>query len=210
MFSIKYPLQYRFCFKIFQIFLKNSFKDSCLVLYYRIVKQKKKKDDPYFMSFIAVTDYKMGNLLNVSKALKAVGAEIRIAAKPEDVRGASGMVLPGVGNFGEAMEHLQESGFIPLIKTWIAEDRPFLGICLGMQMLMESSEEAPGVAGIGVFPGTVKRFPGGREKIPHMGWNTVDVRNNNDFLNGLPRDPSFYFVHSYYVETDCNEIIAAT
>ncbi len=161
------------------------------------------------MSFIAVIDYQMGNLLNVSKALNAAGAEVRIATTPQEVQRAAGLVLPGVGNFGEAMIHLKNRGFISLIQNWIQDDKPFLGICLGMQLLLESSEEAPGVDGLGIFPGTVQRFPSGKEKVPHMGWNTIEFRQNNPFFDGLNGNPAFYFVHSYYVNASGQPFTAA-
>ena len=161
------------------------------------------------MSFIAVIDYKMGNLLSVSKALEASGAQVKIVTSPAEASDASGLVLPGVGNFGEAMVHLNESGWIPCIRKWIAEDKPFLGICLGMQMLLESSEEAPGVPGIGIFKGSVKRFPAGIEKVPHMDWNSVRITPGNKFLSGLPEDPYFYFVHSYYASPEDPSVVAA-
>lgn len=164
------------------------------------------------MAFTGLIDYGMGNLLSVSKALTAAGGEVRIVRSPEELAGADRIVLPGVGNFGDGMEHLQDSGFVPFVQKWIREGRPFLGICLGMQMLLERSEEAPGVPGLGVVPGEVVRFPDGPEKVPHIGWNEVSVRPGGG--NGFFPDPGpaqwFYFVHSYYVRPSDPAWTAAT
>ena len=164
------------------------------------------------MAFTGLIDYGMGNLLSVSKALTAAGGEVRIVRSPEELAGADRIVLPGVGNFGDGMEHLRDSGFVPFVREWIRADRPFLGICLGMQMLLERSEEAPGVPGLGVVPGEVVRFPDGTEKVPHIGWNEVTVRpgGGNGFFpeSGPPR--WFYFVHSYYVRPSDPSWTAAT
>ncbi|MGH8020127.1 MAG: imidazole glycerol phosphate synthase subunit HisH, partial [Opitutaceae bacterium] len=124
-------------------------------------------------SDIAVINYGMGNLRSVSQALHAVGARVRIAGKPAEVGDAAGLVLPGVGALGDCVSALRESGFAEFVREWIEQDRPFLGVCLGLQALFEHSEEG-GVAGLGIFPGRVVRFRLPREyKIPHMGWNTV-------------------------------------
>lgn len=160
------------------------------------------------MSFIALIDYEMGNLLSVSKALEFVGAQVRVAKSPSEVETAKGLLLPGVGNFGDGMKHLNNSGFSGFVIDWIKSGKPFLGICLGMQMLMESSEEAPGVPGLGVFQGKVMRFPSGTEKVPHMGWNTVKPVGNTRFFEGVEDGSSFYFVHSYYVTPDDAAITA--
>lgn len=156
---------------------------------------------------IAVIDYDMGNLRNVERALTRCGASIRMTTRPDEIEGASGLVLPGVGNFGDGMRNLEKSGFADAVRTWIAADKPFLGICLGMQMLMESSEEAPGVPGLGVFRGTVRRFPSGTEKIPQIGWNTVAFRESADAFRGL-NGRWFYFVHSYFVAPEEDRVVA--
>lgn len=165
------------------------------------------------MSFIALIDYSMGNLSSVDKALAAAsGMEVRIVSTPEEASHAAALVLPGVGNFGDGMAHLEKSNFMDFIRSWIADDKPFLGICLGMQMLMESSEEAPGVAGLGIFKGCVKRFPdNGVEKIPHMGWNTVEFTENSPIEmrnHDEKTEPYYYFVHSYYVEPADDSIVS--
>lgn len=160
------------------------------------------------MNFAALIDYRMGNLSSVSKALETTGIRVRIVSRPEDAGGASVLVLPGVGNFGDAMRNLTECGWCGFIRDWIAADKPFLGICLGMQMLLESSEEAPGVKGLGIFQGSVRRFPEGSGKVPHMGWNTIIPAEGNPFFAGM-NDASFYFVHSYFVLPDDPSVIAA-
>ena len=164
------------------------------------------------MAFTGLIDYGMGNLLSVSKALTAAGGEVRIVRSPEELAGADRIVLPGVGNFGDGMEHLRDSGFIPFVREWIRADRPFLGICLGMQMLLDRSEEAPDIPGLGVVPGEVVRFPAGSEKVPHIGWNEVTVRpgGGNGFFPDSDPALWFYFVHSYYVRPSDPSWIAAT
>ena len=157
------------------------------------------------MSPTALIDYGMGNLMSVSKALAASGGEVRIVRTPEEAHDAERLILPGVGNFGEGMEHLRNAGFVPFLREWAAADRPLLGICLGYQMMFDSSEEAPGVPGLGLLPGRVLRFPRGKEKVPHIGWNsvTVDPAWAHLFFGSEPRGELwFYFVHSYYVRPD--------
>lgn len=147
---------------------------------------------------IALIDYNMGNLLSVSKALESVGGDLRLVDRAEELKSFDALVVPGVGNFGDGMEHLRSRGFEPAILEAIAAGKPVMGICLGMQMMLESSEEAPGVSGLGVFKGKVVRFPECNEKVPHMGWNSVKKRHTNSMMAGIPDDSYFYFVHSYY------------
>ncbi len=161
------------------------------------------------MSFIALIDYGMGNLMSVSKALEYVGGNIRIVDRPADAAGASGVVLPGVGNFGDGMEHLNRSGFAPFLHETVRKEVPLFGICLGMQMLLDSSEEAPGVTGLSIFRGRVLRFPELGEKIPQIGWNSIDFDPGNPFLAGIRRNSFFYFVHSYYALPDDPSVTAA-
>jgi len=162
------------------------------------------------MISIALIDYQMGNLSSVSKALTAAGACVNIVSSPAETGEADALVLPGVGSFGDAMHRLDEYGWIPVIREWIAADKPFLGICLGLQMLLDSSEESPGVPGLGVFRGKVRKFPEGRgEKIPHMGWNTVNPSPDSPFFSGTPDGSYFYFVHSFYVDPDAPSLAAA-
>ncbi len=150
---------------------------------------------------IAVIDYGMGNLGSVAHALKALGGDFRIAASPREMQGARGILLPGVGNFGDGMEHLTGRGFAEAVRKHAADGGAIFGICLGMQMLFDTSEEAPGVAGLGILPGRVRRFPAGKAKVPHMGWNNVRIAGKNEMLKGFPDGAFVYFVHSYYVET---------
>jgi imidazole glycerol-phosphate synthase subunit HisH len=148
---------------------------------------------------IAVIDYGMGNLKSVVNAFSMLGAEITVTRDREVIEDSQAMVLPGVGAFGKCMENLAAFGLIDTLKHWIEQDRPYLGICLGMQVLFESSEEAPGVRGLGVVRGTVVKFRGA-VKVPHMGWNSVQILKRPEGLKGLADGEYFYFVHSYYCE----------
>jgi imidazole glycerol phosphate synthase glutamine amidotransferase subunit len=139
---------------------------------------------------IAVIDYGAGNLYSVTNALDLFGSEYRLARLPENVAEASAILLPGVGHFGQMMEALGRLGLIETLRERLAAGTPYMGICLGMHALYESSEEAPGVAGLGLLPGRVLRFGPG-EKVPHMGWSEVQ-----------PGGRSYYFAHSYYVPAD--------
>jgi glutamine amidotransferase len=156
---------------------------------------------------IAIIDYGMGNLRSVAKALERVGAEARVIADPSEVRDAAGLALPGVGAFGQAIDRLIEVGFDELVKGWVGEDRPFLGICLGLQLLFSESEEFGPVKGLGIVPGRVVRFRGpayeqhGDEpglKVPHIGWNKLRVVKDHPVVVDLPEEAMAYFVHSYY------------
>jgi glutamine amidotransferase len=152
-------------------------------------------------SRIAVINYGMGNLRSVSQALHAVGAEVSVCAAPREVGDVDGLVLPGVGALPDCIAALQRTGFADFVREWIAADRPFLGVCLGLQALFEHSEEGD-VKGLGIFPGRVVRFQLPPEfKVPHMGWNTVTFRQRDcALLAGLAETgESFYFVHSYHV-----------
>ena len=163
------------------------------------------------MSFIALIDYGMGNLLSVSKALEHVGGKIRLVENPAQIEDASALILPGVGNFGDGMKNLSSRGFVKPVLDWAASGKPLLGICLGMQMLLEESEEAPGVKGLGVFNGKVVRFPECGEKIPHMGWNSIKRGNPpSKFLEGIQDGSFFYFVHSYYAAPEDKSVVAAS
>lgn len=152
----------------------------------------------------------MGNLRSVRRALEAAGATVQIVDSPETVGDASALVFPGQGAIVDAMAQLKKTGFDSFIKDWIAADKPFMGICLGLQLLFEHSEEGD-AGGLGIFRGKVKRFPESPDlKIPHMGWNIVSVNVNNSGLLAKDLNPegeSFYFVHSYYVDTPENEIV---
>jgi imidazole glycerol-phosphate synthase subunit HisH len=156
---------------------------------------------------IAIVDYGMGNLRSVTNAFRSLGAEISVTRDPKTIRDARAVVLPGVGAFGKCVENLKSFNLFDLLKEQIAAGKPYLGICLGMQILLESSEEAPGVEGMGVIKGRVVRFQGAM-KIPHMGWNNVDVVRPGPIFDMIPSGSYFYFVHSYY--PDPAEDVAAT
>jgi glutamine amidotransferase len=158
---------------------------------------------------VGIVDYQMGNLRSVAKGIEKVGGRVIVSSDPEELSLASHLILPGVGAFGDAMRELNQRDLIPWIKDWIASDRPFLGICLGMQLLFDNSEEGGLQPGMSVLPGRVVRFdndsfPGNEHrKIPHMGWNRVQSRIANDpMLSSISHDPYVYFVHSYYVVPD--------
>lgn len=150
------------------------------------------------MERIALIDYGMGNLHSVAKALERVGAQVTVTRDPDEVRGADRVVLPGVGAFGDCMNNLNERGLAPVIREVIAAGKPFLGICVGLQLLFEGSEEDPGVAGLGILPGQVKKIIAPGLKIPHMGWNALEFQRESPLFRGLPAQPFVYFVHSYH------------
>lgn len=160
---------------------------------------------------VTLIDYGAGNLRSVANALRAIGVEPEVTAGPGIPEGTTHLVLPGVGSFGDCMDELSKRGLIEPIRQWVSEGKPYLGICLGYQILFEWSEETPGVAGLGVLVGEVKRFvlrPG--LKIPHMGWNSVIPRRAEaGSWEGLGQDPYFYYVHSYFPVPADDAIIAA-
>jgi glutamine amidotransferase len=156
---------------------------------------------------IAVIDYGMGNLRSVANAFRALGTEIAITRDVMVIRGSRAVVLPGVGAFGKCMENMERYGLVDLVKEHIASGKPYLGICLGLQILLESSEEAPGVKGMGVIKGEVVRFRGVM-KIPHMGWNSAEIVQRGRIFDRIPSGSYFYFVHSYYPSP--TEDVAAT
>ncbi len=161
---------------------------------------------------IAVVDYGMGNLRSVSKALESVGASVRVTNDRSSIETADGVVLPGVGAFAKCMENLDGAGLVSTIKAVIDSGRPFLGICVGMQILFEESDEFGRVEGLGVLPGKVARFEPGRAglKVPHMGWNQLEIRRRPPHLEGIDNEERAYFVHSYFVTTDEEDIVATT
>jgi glutamine amidotransferase len=149
---------------------------------------------------IGIVDYDIGNLRSVQKAFQYVGGEARFIRSPAEMEAVDGLVLPGVGAFGDCVRSLAASGMWDAVAAWAKSDRPFFGICVGYQMLFESSEEAPGQAGLGVFAGEVRRFSGrGGLKVPQIGWNTVTVRQPGaPLLAGVSTGDFVYFVHSYF------------
>lgn len=148
---------------------------------------------------IAIIDYGMGNLLSVQKGLERVGYRARVVQRPAELAGARGLVLPGVGAFGDAMQNLTRSGMADALRLWAAEGRPLLGICLGLQLFFAESEEGGPHRGLGLLPGRVVRLPEG-VKVPHMGWNTVSWRGAGALRRDVPEGAAFYFVHSYYAQ----------
>jgi glutamine amidotransferase len=159
---------------------------------------------------IVVVDYGAGNLRSVSRALAAVGADPVVSDRPADLATAAGVVLPGVGAAGSAMRGLAERGLVEPLRDVVDHGRPFLGVCLGLQVLLAWSEENDGVACLGVVPGRVVRLPDGL-KIPHMGWNQVTQRSPDPLFEGIPDQANFYFVHSYVaVPDDPAAVIGAT
>jgi imidazole glycerol phosphate synthase glutamine amidotransferase subunit len=160
---------------------------------------------------VALIDYGAGNLRSVANALRSLGVEPVVAASPDALTGATHLILPGVGSFGDCMAQLESRNLLGAIRDWVAAGKPYFGICLGYQILFGSSEESPGVAGLGIVPGTVRRFkqtPG--LKIPHMGWNSVIPRKPEcGTWSGLGAEPYFYYVHSYFPAPENDDIIAA-
>lgn len=147
---------------------------------------------------IAVFDYGAGNLRSVENTLGAIGAEYSIVRDAEGLCRASKVILPGVGHFGQMMRALDSLGVRDALKGAITSGKPFLGICLGLQALFSASEEAPGLEGLGIFEGTVRRFPAGA-RVPHMGWNELEPKRDSRLLKGVGEHPYVYFAHSYYV-----------
>lgn len=163
---------------------------------------------------IAVIDYGVGNLFSVEKALAALGAEVRVTSDAAEIAAADKIVLPGVGAFGDCMKNLTATGLIPTIRACVAKGTPLLGICVGLQILFEGSEESPGVAGLGLLKGMVRKIQAPGLKVPHMGWNSLMItepRQSVDLFKELSVKPYVYFVHSYHaVPADRSIITSAT
>ena len=149
---------------------------------------------------IALIDYDAGNIKSVEKALQLLGEEVILTRDSEVLLAADKVILPGVGNFGDAMHNLKTFGLIPVIHEIAGRGTPFLGICLGLQLLFERSEESPGAEGLGLLKGEILRIPDNPGlKIPHMGWNSLKLKNDGRLFSGIGEEPYVYFVHSYYV-----------
>jgi glutamine amidotransferase len=159
---------------------------------------------------IAIIDYGMGNLRSVEKGFQKVGVDVRVVREAQAVRDARGIVLPGVGAFRDCMRNLTEQGLIEPIRAGIEGGKPFLGICLGLQVLFSESAEFGHTEGLGILPGKVLRFPKSDLKVPHMGWNAIAPRKDTPLLDGIPPGSFMYFVHSYYVAPDDPSVIATT
>jgi glutamine amidotransferase len=160
---------------------------------------------------IALVDYGIGNLRSVEKALEAVGADVRLTEDSDQILAADKVVLPGVGAFGDGMAGLQDRGLVPVVKTVVARGTPLLGICLGMQVLFESSSERGQHAGLGLLPGQVRRFQDSTLKIPQTGWNQIKPVRESRLLQGLAPGSYAYFNHSYYCDPqDQQDVLAQT
>ena len=160
---------------------------------------------------IAIIDYDAGNLKSVEKALISLGEEVVVSKDSSEIMQADKVILPGVGSFGDAMNNLDRFGLVDTIKNVTAKGTPFLGICLGLQLLFKESEATPGAEGLDILPGRILKIPAKEGyKIPHMGWNSLDIREGAKLFKGIKNDPYVYFVHSYYLKADDEAIVAAS
>ena len=160
---------------------------------------------------IGIIDYDAGNIKSVEKALQYLGQETVVSRDPQVLLKADKVILPGVGSFGDAMENLNKYGLVPVIHEIVEKGTPFLGICLGLQLLFEKSDEALGVKGLGVLKGEVKKIPAKKGlKIPHMGWNSLHFAHNGKLFQGIEEGAYVYFVHSYYLEAEEESIVKAS
>ena len=160
---------------------------------------------------IAIIDYDAGNLRSVEKALLSIGEETSVTRKHDEILAADKVILPGVGAFGDAMRKLKEYGLVDTIHEAVDSGKPFLGICLGLQLLFRRSDESDGVEGLSILPGEILRIPEAPGiKIPHIGWNSLEVSEGARLFKGLGENPYVYFVHSYYLKADDDSIVAAT
>ena len=159
---------------------------------------------------IAIIDYGAGKINSVEKAMRYLGQDGEITRDREKILAADKVILPGVGAFGDAMEKIRQYGLDEVIRQVVDRGTPFLGICLGLQLLFEESEESPGARGLGILKGKIRRIPAGEGlKIPHMGWNTLELSGDGRLFKGVPEEPFVYFVHSYYLEAQDEEIVKA-
>jgi glutamine amidotransferase len=159
---------------------------------------------------IAILDYDAGNIKSVEKAVQLLGQEVTITRDRREVLNADKVILPGVGAFGDAMGKIRQYGLYEVIHEVVEQGTPFLGICLGLQLLFERSEESPGVEGLGILKGEILRIPETPGlKIPHMGWNSLEFRNNGRLFENLPEESYVYFVHSYYLRAADEKIVTA-
>ena len=160
---------------------------------------------------IAIIDYDAGNMKSVEKAFQYLNEDAVITRDRKAILEADRVVLPGVGAFGDAMERLHSYDLVETIQDAVKSGKPFLGICLGLQLLFDSSEETPGVKGLGLLPGKILRIPAAEGlKIPHMGWNSLHIQNSGRLFKGIPENTYVYFVHSYYLQAEEEEIVKAT
>ena len=160
---------------------------------------------------VAIIDYGAGNLQSVKKALDFIGAKSIITSDENEINAASNIILPGVGSFGDAMHSIREKGLEDVIKKSADGSKHFLGICLGLQLLFESSEESPGVDGLGIFKGKIVTIPKDNGlKVPHIGWNSVSLNQTDGIFENLRDNSYFYFVHSYYLKDEDEKVVAGT
>lgn len=165
---------------------------------------------------IAIIDYDAGNIKSVEKALISLGEKVVLTRDPEKILNAEKVILPGVGAFGDAMQKLTEYGLVDVIHKVTEKGTPFLGICLGLQLLFDSSEESPGVEGLGILRGNILRIPEGTGedglplKIPHIGWNSLEFPKKGRLFENISREPYVYFVHSYYLKAEEDVVTAQT
>lgn len=161
---------------------------------------------------IAIIDYGAGNLQSVKKALDFIGAENVITDSPETISACDKILLPGVGSFGDAMNSMRAKNLVETVKQNALSGKPFLGICLGLQLLFEKSEESPNAEGLGILKGKIRKFPSDMGlKIPHIGWNSIEIKQKDTLFKGIPDNSYVYFVHSYYLEAENpNDIATVT
>ena len=160
---------------------------------------------------VAIIDYDAGNIKSVEKAVRYLGKEAAVTADPKKILAADRVILPGVGSFGDAMGRLHDRGLTEVIRRAVQEETPFLGICLGLQLLFEESEESPGVPGLGLLKGKILRLPDlPGLKVPHIGWNSLRFPNPGRLFCGIPEDSCVYFVHSYYLKAEEESVVTAT
>ena len=160
---------------------------------------------------VAIIDYDAGNIRSVEKAVRYLGKEVTVTSEPEEILAADRVILPGVGAFGDAMKRLHAMGLVEVIRQVAERGTPFLGICLGLQLLFEKSEESPGVAGLGLLQGEILRLPElPGLKVPHIGWNSLKYPNPGRLFRGIPEDSYVYFVHSYYLKAQDEGFVTAT
>ena len=161
---------------------------------------------------IAIIDYGAGNIQSVYKALKFIGADCKVTSDKDEILNADGAILPGVGSFGDAMDTMTKRGIKDTIIEYTKSGKPFLGICLGLQLLFPESEETPGVKGLDIFKGTITKIANQNRtlKIPHMGWNNISIKQKNGIFKDIEGEPYVYFVHSFYLKAQDKDIVAAT
>ena len=161
---------------------------------------------------IAIIDYGAGNIQSVYKALKFIGADCKVTSDKDEILNADGAILPGVGSFGDAMDTMTKRGIKDTIIEYTKSGKPFLGICLGLQLLFPESEETPGVKGLDIFKGTITKIPNQNRtlKIPHMGWNNISIKQKNGIFKDIEGELYVYFVHSFYLKAQDKDIVAAT